>query len=300
MEKRPIQGLGRLCDDTPANAIVAAPAFPGIERIEACFAGDAFEPHRHDTYALGVTLQGVQTFHYRGEQRFSLPGNVIVLHPDEEHDGGAGTEIGLVYRMLYLEPSLLLGPLDQTALPFVAAPVVSDAPLRHVLLEALTALDQELEPLFVDDLLVGIAGGLLRQAGKPAPRLGHPAQRQVRLACDYLAANTDRAVQSRELERLTGLDRFELARHFRALYGTSPHRFQLMRRLQQARQIIVSGAGLAEAAAATGFVDQSHMNRHFKKAFGMTPGRWASLAVAGTALGTGSPGAPDRPQPKLQ
>jgi len=300
MEKRPIPGLGRLCDNTPANAIVAAPAFPGIERIEACFAGDAFEPHRHDTYALGVTLQGVQTFHYRGAQRFSLPGNVIVLHPDEEHDGGAGTEIGLRYRMLYLEPSLLLGPLGQTALPFVAQPVVSDSALCNILLEALAALDQALEPLFVDDLLTGIASGLLRQAGKPALRLGHPAQRQVRLACDYLAANTDRAVQSRELERLTGLDRFELARHFRALCGTSPHRFQLMRRLQQARQIIVSGAGLAEAAAATGFVDQSHMNRHFKKAFGMTPGRWASLASAGLTQGPGVPRPGNRPQPKLQ
>lgn len=289
MEKRPHQGLGRLCADTPANAITAAPAFPGIERIEACFAGDAFEPHRHDTYALGVTLQGVQTFHYRGEQRFSLPGNVIVLHPDEEHDGGAGTEIGLRYRMLYLEPSLLLGPLGQAALPFVAQPVVSDAALRGLLLEALTGLDQELEALFVDDLLDGIARGLLRQAGKPALRIGHPAQRQVRLACAYLAANTDRVVQSRELEQLTGLDRFELARHFRALCGTSPHRFQLMRRLQQARQIIVSGTGLAEAAAATGFVDQSHMNRHFKKAFGMSPGRWSALATAGTVRAKGDP-----------
>jgi AraC-like DNA-binding protein len=295
MEKRPNQGLGRLCADTPANAITAAPAFPGIERIEACFAGDAFEPHRHDTYALGVTLQGVQTFHYRGQQRFSLPGNVIILHPDEEHDGGAGTETGLRYRMLYLEPSLLLGPLGRAPLPFVAQPVANDTPLRDLLLEALTALDQELEELFVDDLLGGIARGLLRQSGKAGSRISHPAERQVRQACAFLAANTDRGVRSGELERLTGLDRFELARHFRALCGTSPHRFQLMRRLQQARRLIVSGTGLAEAAAATGFVDQSHMNRHFKKAFGMAPGRWANLVALGTAPTTGDC-APNRPR----
>jgi 4-hydroxy-3-methylbut-2-enyl diphosphate reductase len=43
---------------------------------------------------------------------------------------------------------------------------------------------------------------------------------------------------------------------------------------------------LAEIAAATGFADQSHFNRHFKKAFGMPPGRWAALtrnAVASAA-----------------
>ncbi|MGO8462870.1 AraC family ligand binding domain-containing protein, partial [Rhizobium ruizarguesonis] len=74
------------------NGILAAPAFPGIELIAAQFSGNAFKPPRHDTYALGVTLKGVQNFRYRGERRFSLPGPVIVLHPDEEYDGGAGTE----------------------------------------------------------------------------------------------------------------------------------------------------------------------------------------------------------------
>ncbi|MGO7895705.1 AraC family ligand binding domain-containing protein, partial [Rhizobium leguminosarum] len=75
-----------------------------------------------------VTLKGVQTFRYRGVRRFSLPGQVILLHPDEEHDGGAGTEYGLHYRMLYLEPSLLLECLeaDGVGLPFVDEPVIGD------------------------------------------------------------------------------------------------------------------------------------------------------------------------------
>ncbi len=76
---------------------------------------------------------------------------------------------------------------------------------------------------------------------------------------------------------MTGLDRFALARHFRAAFATSPHRYLLMRRLQRARAMIGSGDGLAEVAAATGFADQSHLNRHFKKAYGMTPGQWAGL-----------------------
>ena len=68
------EGLERLCDRPDDGYIISAPANAGLERIEARFAGDAFEPHRHDTYAIGVTLQGVQTFQYRGEARFSMAG----------------------------------------------------------------------------------------------------------------------------------------------------------------------------------------------------------------------------------
>jgi AraC-like DNA-binding protein len=286
MEQGIASGLGRLCADhlDPAqtgDAIISAPAFPGIERIEARFFGDVFEPHRHDTYALGVTLQGVQRFHYRGERRHSLPGNIIVLHPDEIHDGGAGTQDGLRYRMLYLEPALLVQHLDagRLALPFVAQPVLVDEGLRAVLLEALASLDEGLDELFVDGLVSEIAHCLTRHASQPLKPLGRPAWKQAQRARDFLEANADRLVRSTELEQVAGLDRYALARHFRALFATSPHRFLMMRRLQRARSLIKAGEPLAEIAAATGFTDQSHLNRHFKKAFGLTPGRWAALVA---------------------
>jgi AraC-like DNA-binding protein len=107
--------------------------------------------------------------------------------------------------------------------------------------------------------------------------LGAPARRSALLARDYLEANADRTVRSEDLERIAGLDRFALARHFRAAFATSPHRFHLMRRLQRARSMIGSGGKLADIAIATGFADQSHLSRHFKRAFGVTPGRWAGL-----------------------
>jgi AraC-like DNA-binding protein len=53
-----------------------------------------------------------------------------------------------------------------------------------------------------------------------------------------------------------------------------------MRRLQRARRMIADGEPLAEIAADAGFSDQSHFSRHFKKAFGVTPGRWAALVSA--------------------
>lgn len=276
------QGLERLCMPVEEAGITGAPAMPGLERIEARLHGQFYAPHRHDTYALGVTLNGVQTFRYRGESRFSTAGRIIVLHPDEVHDGAAGTEAGLRYRMLYLEPSLLqrAGRKTGASLPFVADPVIDDPLLREALLAALTDLDGQIDDLLVDDIVGRIVDGLRRHSDHEALPLAATAWQAAERAHDYLSAHAFDTVRSGELEAETGLDRFALARHFRAAFGTSPHRFQMMRRLAHARTLIVDGETLAGVAAETGFSDQSHFTRMFKRAYGVSPGRWAVMAAS--------------------
>src|SRR5207248_1278211 len=77
----------------------------GVELLRARFTGRAYARHRHDTYAIGLTELGVQTFDYRGRVESSRPGQVVVLHPDEPHDGRAGAEGGFGYRIVYVEPA---------------------------------------------------------------------------------------------------------------------------------------------------------------------------------------------------
>src|SRR5438067_13681184 len=104
------------------------PSLHGIERAEIFLSTCAFEPHRHDTYAIGVTTAGVQTFHYRGSRRVCLPGQLHVLHPDEGHDGEAGTDGGFGYRILYIPPELVRDALAGRALPVVADPIPQRVP----------------------------------------------------------------------------------------------------------------------------------------------------------------------------
>ena len=100
----------------------------------------------------------------------------------------------------------------------------------------------------------------------------------MKIARECLDAHLLAPVSSARLERVTGLSRIALARHFRAGLGTSPHRYVVMRRLDRARRLIQSGAALAAAAAESGFADQSHLTRHFSARSGVTPGRWVALS----------------------
>lgn len=251
----------------------------GLQRLAARFGGHAYNPHRHETYGVGLTLRGVQAFHYRGTRQASRAGQVIVLHPDEMHDGHAGVADGFAYRMLYVDPGAVSAALAGARPPFVPEAVAEDPTLAALLGEAFADFPHALEPLAVDAIVCRLAEGLaLRADGGQQPPSGAPFHQAVERVRDFLAAEASRTIASEELEKLSGLDRFALARHFRAAFGTSPHRFQVGRRLARARTMIAEGVPLSETAITTGFADQSHLTRHFSARFGLTPGRWATLS----------------------
>jgi AraC-like DNA-binding protein len=278
--------LERSCSAGAGDWLRIAPSADGVERIEAFFAGHAFDPHRHDTYAIGFTLQGVQSFRYRGAATRSVAGQVFVLHPDETHDGHAGTVAGFRYRILYVEPRLIRDALGRDALggrcplPFARDAVSNDKRLAGAIMPALEDLDRPLEELQRDQIILDLAEALAAvDSSMPRSPLATGHARAVNIARERLDAGIEQGVSSIELEAVTGLSRYALARHFRACLGTSPYRYLVMRRLDRARGLIRKGVPLADAAFSCGFADQSHMSRHFKKAYGLSPGRWAAIAV---------------------
>ena len=278
------------CGPGPRDWLRWAPArvSTGLERIEAYFAGHAYDAHRHDSYAIGVTLSGVQSFDYRGTRVDSTAGKLIVIHPDERHDGRAGAAGGFAYRMLYVEPRLIQTALAGDAgrarsLPFLADALSNDRRLARAVRLALADLDHDIEELDADRIVLELAEALAAlDPGIGAPRPSPACAVAVERARQLLdaAANHDevgRAVASAELEAATGLDRYSLARHFRTLLGTSPYRYLVMRRLDRARALMRAGQSLADAAYAAGFADQSHMTRQFHQAYGVSPGRWRAM-----------------------
>jgi AraC-like DNA-binding protein len=271
--------LERSCTTQP-NSIRFGTGAAGVERAEVHLSTCAFELHRHDTYALGVTTAGVQTFHYRGTRRFCLPGQLHVLHPDEAHDGAAGTAEGFRYRILYIEPALIREAIDGAELPFVADPVQDPTPATCLVASLLDDIDQPIGELRRVEIATIVADTLRSLGGRPDTG-GSIDLAAATLVRDYLAAHPSDHIRAATLERLAGIDRFSIARHFRRAFGTSPDRYRTMRRLDLARTAIRGGLPLAAAAAQAGFADQSHMTRQFKHAYGLTPARWARATVNG-------------------
>src|SRR5436309_1556918 len=238
------EGLERSCQGTVAGWLASSRPAGGVELLSAWFAGEAYQKHRHDTYAIGVTDSGVQIFDYRGSVHASTPGQVVVLYPDEVHDGRAGTDEGFGYRIVYVEPFLLTDAVRTLCgrpcpLPFVSEPVSTNALLSRAIDAAFRA---PLESLAVDSLIVDLAHGLMagERGGARSVISRRVDVRAIERARQFLDAEKTRVVHSRELESITGLTRYDLSRQFRIMCGTSPYRYLLRKRW---RRLPSKGAG---------------------------------------------------------
>jgi AraC-like DNA-binding protein len=241
--------------------------------MEACLSGVAYAPHRHDTYTIGITLSGIQSFTYRGAESASYPGQIIILHPDEKHDGRAGDDKAFRFRAAYISPADIQEALDGQALPFVEGGVSINAGLRRAAVALLEDFQRPLSRLECQDALYDLAFAL-QAAGGYAAAIKRANREAAVDARDYIDASLSRGFSLEDLERATGHCRWQLSRDFRAIFGTSPYRYLTLRRLDIARRMMRNGGAIAQIAHDCGFADQSHFGRAFKQAHGLTPKAW--------------------------
>jgi AraC-like DNA-binding protein len=255
----------------------------GVEAIRARFAGHAYDLHRHDEWLVGVTDHGVQDFYCRGARRRSTPDRIILIEPEEAHDGQAGDAGGFAYSMLYLPRAWLrsgLGRERDDDLGFRGT-LDDDPRLGAAIRTACAALDEPGGQLARDAALDAVLRRLrshLGSAARDAP-FG-PDTRVARRARERLFDLLADDIGADALARECGAaDRFQLARAFRAAYGTSPHAWRVQMRLLRARQMLAGGERPAAVAACCGFADQSHLGRWFRRAYGVTPAAYRACCT---------------------
>jgi AraC-like DNA-binding protein len=182
--------------------------------------------------------------------------------------------------------------LREAAIEFEASPEVhfrSSQVAVPVLRSALDALDGSLAVSSSEfELQCGIANStyeLITNCADSKPRLRragalHPGLRRARARLDQQFIEK---VGLDELAKEAGMAKFHFAHAFADAYGVSPYHYLMMRRVEAARGLLQSGSSIAETSAMTGFADQAHLTRNFRKILGYTPGAWV-LATRGRVL----------------
>jgi AraC-like DNA-binding protein len=247
------------------------------EVLHAEWRDHAYPAHTHDTWTLLLVDDGLIGYELNRQGHAAAPRTgVTLLPPHVVHDGRPATSRGFRKRVVYLDGDVFPESLVGAA---VDGPLVSDDAVRR----AASALDGAL--VHGDDLEAQSRLALVVErltwhlAGRPPLSLEPPPGAVAARARDLLDADPTTVTDLAAVADAVGVSTAHLVRSFTASYGIPPHRYLLGRRLDLARRRLLDGQAAADVATATGFYDQAHLTRHFKRLLATTPGRYRRAAA---------------------
>lgn len=281
--------------------LILRSALAGVQAVSA-HSRHAFGRHMHEQFGIGVICHGAQVSHSGRGRVEAGPGHVITVNPGEVHDGAPLGDGARAWQMLYLDPDVVARAAAELALddafgdarsyefehpasdqPALARDVL--ALVAHATSAAGSASPCSAGSLACDTLLLRIlAQGRSADARRMARLSAHstthrqsasPVPNTIRDARNLIDDDPAAPRSLADLAAASGLSRYQVLRAFSRATGMTPHAYQMQRRLLRARQLIRHGLTLADASAAAGFADQSHMTRLFVRTYGVSPQRYA-------------------------
>jgi AraC-like DNA-binding protein len=257
-----------------------------LEMLAARYRDHAYALHTHPTYVFGVVVSGVEKLRI-GRRNYLAPvGSIIVVNPEEPHDGEKGCAAGWAYRTCYPTPDLMCeiaDDLELPQLPMFADGILSDPDLArefvraHRSAVASGAMESEAALLLVLRRIARRFGDL---NGRIASRDDSEAARRFCLYRDLIEADLASPFDLTSLAASAGVTRFQVIRDFKRVTAMTPGQYLRDRRIRAATTLMGTDMPLAEIAVETGFADQSHLTRLFKSMKGLSPGVYRSAIPA--------------------
>lgn len=234
--------------------------------------------HWHDEFYLCAILDGGGYLDGPGGS-IPTPGGTVVMVPSGEVH--ANRKLGCTFQCIFMEFKALQSELEKfvdraiSGLNFRTT-VIEDSQTLAGFLRLHRSLERPGSRMRKENSLLVFLHKLVNRhstANIPQPRVGNE-DCAVRRSKQFLDEHYADGVSLHDLARLTGLSPYHLNRSFCRKIGMPPHAYQLQVRIERAKAALRAGSSIALVALATGFADQSHFTRHFKRLTAVTPGEY--------------------------
>ena len=226
--------------------------------------------HLHREIQICLSLDFPGRYLYRGAVLDVPAGAVSILDAWEPHAARDPIDRDRLshYIVIYADPVSFRTLVDLPATTPIAAAVQVNGEVVERFRRLYRALRGAESQLHQETTFGEFARSVLCPDVRP---LALPASAPLLRARDYVAAHAVERIGLKEIAAVAGLTPWHFARAFRQRFGLPPHRFQLSIRIDVARRLLADGVSGSEVAHRTGFADQSHFIRHFKRITGTTP-----------------------------
>lgn len=240
----------------------------------------SYPRHWHEEYHLCVIEEGAGELIYRGSRHLTSAGSLFIVEPGAVHSNETFKDASCSFRNLYADAQLVRGAAAgiagcEKSLPVFKEPVLFDRDIIASYIELHTLMERPSSTLERESAMIDLFARLITRYGedRTIQKAGRERQAVLR-ARDYLIENFSSNVSLQHLAEVARLSPFHLSRVFAAEMGMPPHAFQTQLRVTRAKEMLRRGVPVLRVAIETGFADQSHLNRHFKRLLKVTPGQY--------------------------
>lgn len=256
----------------------------GMELLCASCFDHSYPAHFHAEFVVAAFSRGAQRHRVLRREGVAEAGTVMIIHPGELHAAeAAARDDGWDYCAFYPSARFLEAIADDVLggrgqLDFGSDVIRHDVAATRLLLRAHTIITNTPDTLEKEAAVYEALGSLIARYGRRPRRTRSPARIRgdIRRALDYLEARYAEPVAVGEVAAAAGLSAYHFMRVFRATTGLPVHRYLTQLRLNRAKAMLARGFGSAETAVSVGLFDQSHLIRHFRRHFGVTPSEYAA------------------------
>ena len=256
------------------------PYMHNLEIVEVSYIDHEFPRHLHETFVIEVVVEGNVALECNGKSHHAPKESIILLHPGEVHTGRSADGTAVSYRSFHPTGEWMEWISERLNYPREVAfksVTFENPPVARLLKKAHKAFQKNQDPLHAEGLMTLAISALLQSQSDALPITSLNAPQSIMRAKEYLEDEYSRSIQLSELANVSGLSPFYFLRAFTKATGLTPHEYLCNLRVEKARKLLSAGISIAETAAETGFFDQSHLHRHFRRILGITPGKYRAI-----------------------
>ncbi len=255
---------------------------PDIQVVHGMNVKDRFRRHTHDGFCIGMVEKGMRAMCCDGDSMAIPEGAVFVVNPGTVHAfGPSGGDHS--YVIVSVPAAFVQSVASRLSGAWRSAPyferLIYDGDLSSGILRFLSLVREGGSALETESALADLLSLLILRHTEVPPEV-RPAglhDGAMKRACEFMAEHYSEPLSLRQISRETSLSPFYFQRLFVENTGISPHDYLLQVRIRKARELLSHGHDIADVALHTGFFDQSHLVRFFRRITGTTPGAYMSM-----------------------
>lgn len=269
---------------------IKASTLPEIKILNSSIYDFKYIKHSHDDYAIGVTTSGHQSFFCAGSYYKVPKGGIILINPEEPHDGYSEVKTGYSYYMIYIPRRFFLDMLKQiynkTIRDFTfKQTVVFDNVLKNNLLSVINVANTKENTSFpISELFIEMIEALFnRNSDNSFDEISNLKRDSlITKATNFIDATIEEQLTLDDICNELNISKYHFIRMFKKQVGMTPYQYMLDSKIKLACKDLELGVDILNIVEKYGFYDLSHFHKRFKGVFGLTPFEYQKYMVLKT------------------